>query len=133
LESLFLLTKESWQKSALSDYYDKNQALSPFTIGQVLLTEPVLAIIRRELKRISPEVKIEIDKILEVLEQEVLKQNVVVGDKADEAHKRVARAANRAKRDKAGKDSEVADGATTVQNNTPEVSTSDTPPVPTKN
>jgi len=133
LEALFLLTKESWQKSALSDYYDKNQALSPFTIGQVLLTEPVLAVIRRELKRISPEVKIEIDKIVEVLEQEVLKQNVVVGDKAEEAHKRVARAANRAKRDKAEKESDVAGVTPAVQNKTPAVSTADAPPVPIKN
>jgi len=54
LESLFFLTKESWAKSALSDYYDQKQALSRFSIGAVLLTEPVLTIVKRELKRISP-------------------------------------------------------------------------------
>jgi predicted type IV restriction endonuclease len=100
LESLFLFTKESWVKSALADYYDKNQALSPFTIAQVILTEEYMTMIRRKLRQISPNVKIEIDKIRDVIEQDVLKHDVVEGDKADEARKRVAKVANHAKRSK---------------------------------
>jgi hypothetical protein len=105
LASLFLFTKESWAKSALSDYYDKNQALSPFTIAQVLLTEPVLAIVKRELKWISPEIKIEIKKIRDVLEQGVLRHDVFEGEKADEARKRVTKA-NRARQNKAKSESD---------------------------
>ena len=114
LEQLFLLTKESWAKSALSDYYDQKQALSKFSISAVILSETILTVIRRELRRLSPDVKIDIEQIRSVLEQEVLKREVVEGEKAEEAHKRIARANNRALRTKVDKDSSV-DQAQTVQ------------------
>ena len=109
LEILFLYTKESWSKSALNDFYDQKQALSRFSIGAVLLTEPVLTIVKRELKRISPDVKIDIDQIRSVLEQEVLKRDVVEGEKADTANKRIARAASKSLRNKSDKN--LADAA----------------------
>jgi hypothetical protein len=101
LERLFLFTKESWAKSALNDYYEQKEALSRFTVGAVILTEPVLNVVRRELRRISPNVKIDLEQIRSVLEQEVLKREVVEGDKCDEARKRIARAANRTLKSKA--------------------------------
>ena len=100
IETLFLFSKESWGKSALNDYYDQKQALSKFSIGAVLLTEPILTVIKRELKHVSPDVKIDIDQIREVLEQEVIKRDVVECDKAKEAAKKIAKAANKAMRDK---------------------------------
>ena len=119
LETLFLYSKESWAKSALNDFYDQKQALSRFSIGAVLLTEPVLTIVKRELKRISPDVKIDIDQIRSVLEQEVLKREVVEGDKADAASKRIARAANKALRSKAEKATASEDAENPVQTPSP--------------
>ena len=107
LEQLFLLTKESWAKSALSDYYDQKQALSKFSISAVILSDSILTVIRRELRRLSPDVKIDVEQIRSVLEQEVLKREVVEGEKAEEAHKRIARANNRALRTKTDKESVV--------------------------
>ncbi|HEY1719004.1 MAG TPA: restriction endonuclease subunit R [Verrucomicrobiae bacterium] len=105
LETLYLFTRESWAKSALNDFYEQKQALSRFSIGAVLLTDPVLTIVKRELKRISPDVKIDTDQIRFVLEQEVLKREVVECEKADEARKRIARVANKALRNKTEKNS----------------------------
>ena len=105
LEKLFLLTKESWSKSALRDYYDQKQALSKFSISAVVLGDPVLSLIRRELKRISPDVKIDAEQIRSVLIEEVLKREVVEGEKYDEACKRITKAANKAMRSKSEKDS----------------------------
>lgn len=107
LEQLFLLTKESWAKSALTDYYDQKQALSKFSISAVILSDSILTVIRRELRRLSPDVKIDVEQIRSVLEQEVLKREVVEGEKAEEAHKRIARANNRALRTKVDKVSPV--------------------------
>jgi hypothetical protein len=81
----------------------------------VLLTEPVLTIVKRELKRISPDVKIDTDQIRSVLEQEVLKREVVECEKADEARKRIARAANKALRSKSEKSSDNEDTSISVQ------------------
>jgi len=115
LETLFLFTKESWAKSALSDFYDQKQALSRFSIGAVLLTEPVLTIVKRELKRVSPDVKIDIEQIRAVLKQEVLKREVVEGDKADEANKRISKAASKALRIKSGKSPTDEDADKSIQ------------------
>lgn len=91
LESLYLLTKEGIGKSVLSDYHTQRQALSRFFIGAITLSEPVLDVIRRELRKISPDVKIDNDQIKDVLVQEVVKREVMEGEKAEEAHRKIAR------------------------------------------
>jgi hypothetical protein len=129
LDALFLYTRESWGKSALNDYYDQKQALSRFSIGAVLLTEPILSVVKRELKRVSPDVKIETEQIRTVLQQEVLKREVVEGDKADAAGKRIARAASKALRNKTGKDP-VGEGASIDAQKPTDTSTSPNSPPP---
>jgi predicted type IV restriction endonuclease len=98
LESLFLLTKEGIAKSILGEYHAKRQALSRYYIGAMLLSDPVLDVIRRELRRISPDVKIDTEQIKEVLIQEIMKRDVLEGEKADEAKRKVLRSLNRALR-----------------------------------
>jgi len=128
LEQLFLLTKESWSKSALSDYYDQKQALSKFSISALILSEPVLNVIRHELRRLSPDVKIDMDQIRSVLEQDVLKREVVECEKAEEAHKRISRANNRALKTKADKESAEESPSPSVEGQAaPPASTPQTP------
>ena len=98
LELLYLWCKEGWQRSVLGEYHTQKQALSRFFIGAMLQTDPVLEVIRRELRRISPDVRIDIDQIKSVLVSEVIKREVIEGDKADEARKKIARAASKALR-----------------------------------
>lgn len=98
LELLYLWCKEGWQRSVLGEYHTQKQALSRFFVGAMLQTEPVLEVIRRELRRISPDVRIDIDQIKDVLLNEVIKREVIEGDKADEARKKIARAVSKALR-----------------------------------
>jgi len=97
-ESIYLWCKEGWVRSALGEYKTQRQALSRFFIGATILTDPVLDTIRRELRRVSPDVKIDTDQIRAVLETEVIKRDVLEGDKAVEAKKKIARAANKSLR-----------------------------------
>jgi hypothetical protein len=92
---LWLLAKEGWQKAGLGEYFSQRQALSRFTIAAVLLSEPVLDVLRRELRRISPDVRIEVDQIQTVVTQDVLKREVLEGEKAEAAAKIVAKASGR--------------------------------------
>jgi hypothetical protein len=78
-------------------------ALSRFFLGAVILSDSVLEVVRRELRRLSPGVKIEVDEIKSVLMQNVIKREVIEGEKADEAGKQFNKAANRALRAKASK------------------------------
>lgn len=93
IETLFLLTRESVLKSALDAYRDKVEATNRFFLAAIVLSDPVVEIVRRELRRVSPDVKVEIDEIRELLGRDVLKREVVEGDKADHARKKIARAA----------------------------------------
>jgi hypothetical protein len=103
LEMLFRLSKEGWQKSALGDFHEQRQALSRFFLGAVVVTDPVLDVVRRELRRMSPDVRIENEQIREVLLTDVLKRDVVEGEKVDEAKKKLAKALGRVLRAKASK------------------------------
>jgi hypothetical protein len=98
LEALYLWCKEGWIKSALGDYYIRKQALSRYFLGAVMLTDPVLDVMRRELRRISPDVKIDSDQLREVLINEVIKREILDGDKAETARKKISRSANTALR-----------------------------------
>lgn len=112
LEKLFLLTKESWPKSALKDYSEQKQAVSKYSIAAAILSDPVLNAIRHELRQISPDVRIETDQIQFVLEQEVLVSGVLSDEKFSEAQRLVAKAANKERKNKA--DRELAEQNTTL-------------------
>lgn len=108
LETLYLWCKEGWQRSALGDFHTQKQALSRFFLGATVLSVPVLEVVRRELRRVSPDVRIDIEQIRAVLVNEVLKREVMEDPKADEARKKIARAANKALRAREAKTEETA-------------------------
>lgn len=103
LELLYLLCKEGWQRSMLGEYHNQKQALSRFFISAMLQTDPVLDVVRRELRRMSPDVRIDNQQIRDVLIGEVLKREVLEGDKAEEARKKLARSVAKVAKAKAGK------------------------------
>ena len=104
IELLGLLAKEGWQKAHLGDYHAERQALSRFTLGALLLSDSILEVLRREIRRLSPEVRIDTAEIKGALETEVLKREVLEGEKAEAARKQVAKAAGKVLRaSKAGR------------------------------
>ena len=98
IERLALLSRESWQKSRLNEYAEQKQALSRFTIAAVVLSKACIHVIRREIRRISRDVRVELEDIEKVLSQEVIKREVIEGEKAESARKAVSKAAKRALR-----------------------------------
>lgn len=94
LENLYLLTRESMVKSGLYAYHDHLQATSKFYLAAVVLGDPVIDTIRRELRRVS-DVKVEADELRTLLKEEVIKREVLEGEKADAAHKKVSKSAGK--------------------------------------
>jgi hypothetical protein len=105
LETLYLWCKEGWVKSALGEFHSQKQALSRFFLGAMVLSSPVLDVIRRELRRLSPDVRIDTEQIHTVLLNEVLKREVVEGDKAEEAKRKITKSSNKALRSSSSKES----------------------------
>jgi predicted type IV restriction endonuclease len=62
LEVVYLFCKEGWVKSVLGEYQLRRQALSRFFLGALVLSDHVLDVIRRELRRVSPDVKLKLNK-----------------------------------------------------------------------
>lgn len=109
IEKLFLVSKEGWLKSTLYEFHSQKQALSRFFLGAMIMSDSVVEVIRRELRKISPDIKITSDQIRNVVYQEVLKREVVEGDKADEAKKKITKALSKFSKNKIAKYKETSD------------------------
>lgn len=130
VESLYLLCKEGWIKSVLGEFHTQKQALSRFFLGALLMSDPILQVLRRELRRLSPDVRVETEEILAVLTSEVIKREVTEGDQAKEAAKRIARVAAKALKTKKAKETEevsegVSNESTSAQNDSSDEDSSD--------
>lgn len=126
IELLYHLTREGWLRSALGEFHTQQQALSRFFLGAIVLSNPVLDVVRRELRRFSPDVKIDAEQIRSVLIQEVLKREVVEGEKADEARKKHSKAASRLLRTKSTKPAGSRPTATTPPSTDSEIEKEET-------
>lgn len=90
-ESLFLLAKEGLAKNAREDFYERVQSVNRYVVGNLILAEPVLSVIRRELKKLADGMKIDVADVEKILRTEVLKREVVEGEEAAAAHARVTK------------------------------------------
>lgn len=100
LDCLGSLSREGFTKSSMTEFFQQQQAMGKFSVAAVLLSESVIQAARRELRRIFPSVRIDPEVLRSVIQNDVLKREVVDGDEArlaQEDLKRSARAAARAK------------------------------------
>jgi predicted type IV restriction endonuclease len=88
-ESLFLISKEGLAKNAREKFYEKVQSVNRFIIGVLILSEPTLSVLRRELRKFSDGVKIDINEIKAMVRSEVLKRELVEGEEAEAAQAKV--------------------------------------------
>ena len=98
IDLLGLFAKEGWQKARLAEHHAHKQVLIKYTLAAAILSEPVLDAIRRQLRRVSPDIKISEEDLRDSLSNDVLKREVIEGDKAAAAARQVARAEGRALR-----------------------------------
>jgi predicted type IV restriction endonuclease len=101
LERLYLISREGTAATAIDEYWEQKEATSRFVVAQLLLSANILSALRRQLRRMYPGVKITEEELAELLGNEVLKRDVLEGDRAAEAariikrhSRRLAKAAN---------------------------------------
>lgn len=94
-EKIYLLCKEGIAKAAIEEFHDHVQMVNRFMIGAICLNKPVVDVIRRELKRLSPSLKVENEEIENLLVTEVLKRDVQEGDSFESAKKKLKRSARK--------------------------------------
>lgn len=95
------LSRECFAHDALNAFYQQQQILSRYSIANLIFSDGVLSAIRRELKKIAPKVKIEEERLRYILQDEVLKRDVVEGEQAQTAKNTLNKLAKKAAREKA--------------------------------
>jgi len=95
MEMLGLIAKEGWQRAHIGEYHSHKQALSKYTLSAILLSEPVLKMVRKQLRVTAPGLKTDLDQIKKVIEEEVLKREILEGERALSAQRQVKRATKR--------------------------------------
>lgn len=77
LERLVILTKEGVEKDARAELYEKIQCVNRFVVGQLLLNEPVVSVLRRELKKLSDGINVEEPEVVTLLRDSVLRRELL--------------------------------------------------------
>lgn len=96
-ETLFLLSKEGLSKSAIEAFHEHVQVVNRYIFGALVASEPVLGVIRREVKRLAPDSRVTTEELAALL-PDVLKRDLLEGEAAAHAKRRVARASSRSLR-----------------------------------
>jgi hypothetical protein len=113
LECLGNLCREGFAASSMTAFYQQRQVTSPYSIAALLLEEPVLNAVRREIRRLSPGCRVELEDLAALIRGDVVKRELLDGEEAKQASdylKKAERAADRAK----AKAAKEADAPTTI-------------------
>ena len=97
-EKLFIICKEGLNKGARKDFFEKVQSVNRFVAGALIRNDAVVNVIRKELRKMSPGIKVDNMEIGKLLQSEVLKRDVIDGEEAMKAMKRVKRFYNKVSR-----------------------------------
>lgn len=96
-EKLFLLCREGQVRDAMGQFHQHTQMVNRFIVGAIVQSEAVTSVIRREIRRMSPDAKVTAEEVVALL-PDVLKRDVMEGEQAKEAARKVARSAKLALR-----------------------------------
>jgi hypothetical protein len=94
MSKLFMLCREAISSDALTEYHRQAQIMNRFVIAELVQSDAVVAIIRREFRRMFPTVKVTDDDLKIMLTNEVLKRDTIDGDAPKAAKAVIKRAAS---------------------------------------
>jgi predicted type IV restriction endonuclease len=92
IEWLGTLSREGFTQSSMTALLQQRQATSKFSVAAVLMSESIITALRRELRRHYPNVRIDDEVLSFVIENEVLKREVVDSDEAQRAQQVIKKA-----------------------------------------
>lgn len=107
IERLYLLCKEGLAKEAIDEYHEHTQNVNRFVIAAIIQSDPMLNSLRREIRRLAPAAKVSTVEIAAIL-PDVLKRDVVEGESAKQAERRVNKSSGKSLRKRQPKKSVTA-------------------------
>jgi hypothetical protein len=85
LECFGTLSREGFTQSSMTAFFQQQQATSKFSLAALLTCESILSALKKELKKLSPTIKIEDEFLRHTLQNEVLKRELVDSEEAKAA------------------------------------------------
>jgi predicted type IV restriction endonuclease len=92
METLYLLSIEGAKKRVIRKYHEQIRALNRFSLAAAVISEPVLKVICREIKRASPGIRVDVEDVEELIVREVVKRDVMDSAEVQDAVKRLRKA-----------------------------------------
>ena len=86
-KELFALCKRGIQKKLVDHYYEYQQAVNPYMIGAILLSDGVVKATCRELSKLKKGIRIETKGIKNLMQHEVIKRNILEDGAGKKANK----------------------------------------------
>ena len=90
-ELLFLLCKRGTQKDLIDDYYEYRQSVNRYTVGALLLTDSITSVVRRELRKLKPGIKVYTEEIKSLVHDEIIKREILESEAGIEASKQLSK------------------------------------------
>lgn len=84
-EQLFILCKEGLSKDAIEEFHAYKRVVNKFYISAIILSDAVQDVIKRELKKSSPGLKLDDQEVDTIMKYEVLKRDGVDSEEALDA------------------------------------------------
>lgn len=107
LQAMFLFAKEGLTTDAMDTFHQHSQLFNKFTVSAIMRTEPVISVVRREIRRLFPDIRVGNENLALLIENEVIKRETIEGEKAKEAATRIKKAVNKLERAKSKAAKEV--------------------------
>ena len=91
---LFMLSKEAINKkrNTLDEYHAQKKLVNPPMLAQIILHADVINAIKRTLKKVSSDTKVNNDEVISILLNDVLKRDALEDEKASEYKRKISRA-----------------------------------------
>lgn len=91
LEKLIVVTKEGVEKGAREEMFEKAQCVNRFVVGSLILSDVVVGLLKRELKKLAEGISIEDSEIVGLLRDGVLRRDLLEGEESEAAMAKVAK------------------------------------------
>ena len=89
-----MLSKEAINKkgNTLDEYHAQKKLVNPPMLAQIILHADVINAIKRTLKKVSSDTKVNNDEVISILLNDVLKRDALEDEKASEYKRKISRA-----------------------------------------
>ena len=92
IEALFVISKDGQDKSIIEDFYANIQVKNKFIIGTLLNSDEIHSLIRKTMKKLFGDIKINDQEIADMMINDIIKREIIDSDESKKAKKDIEKA-----------------------------------------